>query len=621
MAEAGNQVEPLKRAIAAATRALSRNRELAVSFGSEESGISAEGEARLPPPPADLDPLELGRVRGTADALAMRFAHHDEAVHARRRPLGDVAQAIFDSVEQARVESLGMRRFKGVSDNVACMLDARCRARGYGAIDELSDVPLHEALGFMVRERIAGTAPPENAQKMVELCRSWVDEKAGDTFDALGRDAEDQDAFARDLRRMLADLDLAEAEEDTERPPDSEMEDQSEDDSEGSEGEADGESGESDGLEAMAAEDDEMGDGDAEAGMLDDEQTSSPGSEGAGGAEHSWRDDGDFSNQPRQPSYKIFTDSYDEVVNAADLCEPGELGRLRAQLDIQIAQLQGVTSRLANRLQRRLLAKQTRSWEFDLDEGLLDTARLTRVIVNPERSLSYKIEKESQFRDTAVTLLIDNSGSMRGRPIAVAAISADILSRTLERCGVRVEVLGFTTCAWKGGQSREDWLQRGKPANPGRLNDLRHIVYKSGDIPWRRARKNLGLMLREGLLKENIDGEALLWAHHRLLGMHEQRRILMVISDGAPVDDSTLSVNSGNYLERHLRDAIEWIETKSPVELIAIGIGHDVTRYYRRAVTLVDAEQLGGAMLGELAELFDDDSEATAAPRRRRRRA
>ena len=621
MAEADNSLEPLKRAIAATTRALSQNHALIVSFGGDESGISVEGEARLPQPPGEYEPVALGRVRGTADALAMRLRHHDDAVHARRRPLGDIAQAIYDSVEQARVESLGMRRFKGVSDNVAAMLDARCRLRGYGDIDDFSDVPLHEAIGFMVRESITGMTPPEDARKMVDLCRSWIEEKAGDAFDSLGRDADDQDKFARDLRHMLAALDLAEAEDDSERPHDSEMEDQAEDDSEGGEGEADGESGDADGLEAMAADDDEIGDGDGEAGMLDDEQTSSPGSEDPGGAEHPWREDGDSTNQPRQPSYKVFTASYDEVVNAGDLCDPIELGRLRAQLDNQLAQFQGVTSRLANRLQRRLLAKQTRSWEFDLEEGLLDTARLTRVIVNPELSLSFKIEKESQFRDTAVTLLIDNSGSMRGRPITVAAISADILTRTLERCGVRVEVLGFTTCAWKGGQSREAWLQRGKPTNPGRLNDLRHIVYKSGDMPWRRARKNLGLMLREGLLKENIDGEALLWAHHRLLGMAEQRRILMVISDGAPVDDSTLSVNSGNYLEKHLRDVIEWIEMKSPIELIAIGIGHDVTRYYRRAVTLVDAEQLGGAMLGKLAELFDDDADNSADPHRMRRRA
>ena len=417
-------------------------------------------------------------------------------------------------------------------------------------------------------------------------------------------------------------LELAEAETDDDQPQDTEMQDSADDESEGGEGEAEGESGDSAGLEAMAAasEDDEMGDSDAEAGTLDDDQMGTSGSEEPGTAEQPWRPDDDLSNTPRRPSYRVFTTEFDEVLNADELCEPGELGRLRAQLDNQLASLQGVTSKLANRLQRRLLAKQTRSWEFDLDEGLLDTARLTRVIINPERSLSFKMEKESQFRDTAVTLLIDNSGSMRGRPITVAAISADILARTLERCGVRVEVLGFTTCAWKGGQAREAWLARGKPGNPGRLNDLRHIVYKSGDMPWRRARKNLGLMLREGLLKENIDGEALLWAHHRLLGMAEQRRILMVISDGAPVDDSTLSVNSGNYLEKHLRDVIEWIEMKSPIELIAIGIGHDVTRYYRRAVTLIDAEQLGGAILGKLAELFDDDETKPAPTGRRRMR-
>jgi cobaltochelatase CobT len=475
-------------------------------------------------------------------------------------------------------------------------------------------------MGFLVRQQVTGAEPPAAARRMVELCRSWVDGKAPGTFEDLGRDADDQDQFARDLRRMLAELELAEAEDDMEQPQDTEMQDPSEDDSEGGEGDAEGESGETDGLDAMAAaaDDDEMGDGEAEAGTLDDDQSGTSGSEEPGTAEHPWRPDDESSNAPRQPRYKVFTGEFDEEINAADLCEPGELSRLRAQLDNQLAHLEGVTSKLANRLQRQLLAKQTRSWEFDLEEGLLDTARLARVVVNPTSSLSFKMEKESQFRDTVVTLLIDNSGSMRGRPITVAAMSADVLARTLERCGVTVEVLGFTTRAWKGGQSREQWLQRGKPAGPGRLNDLRHIIYKSGDMPWRRARRNLGLMLREGLLKENIDGEALLWAHHRLLGRPEQRRILMVISDGAPVDDSTLSVNSGNYLERHLRDVIEWIEQESPVQLIAIGIGHDVTRYYRRAITLVDAEQLGGAILGKLAELFDEDAEKPVARSRRR---
>ena len=323
----------------------------------------------------------------------------------------------------------------------------------------------------------------------------------------------------------------------------------------------------------------------------------------------------------RGPDYKAYAAKFDEVVNAEDLCEPEELQRLRDYLDKQLQNLSSVVARLANRLQRRLMAQQNRSWEFDLEEGMLDTARLPRIIIDPQQPLSFKREKEMDFRDTVVTLLIDNSGSMRGRPITVAASCADILARTLERCGVKVEILGFTTRAWKGGQSREAWLQAGKPANPGRLNDLRHLIYKPADAPWRRARKNLGLMMREGLLKENIDGEALDWAHQRLVGRPEQRKILMMISDGAPVDDSTLSVNSGNYLERHLRYVIEEIETRSPVELIAIGIGHDVTRYYRRAVTIVDAEELGGAMTEKLAELFAETPSPRATKRGGKRAA
>ncbi len=312
-------------------------------------------------------------------------------------------------------------------------------------------------------------------------------------------------------------------------------------------------------------------------------------------------------NPDHEAIYRAYTRLHDEEIAAEDLCDPDELTRLRQQLDQQLQHLQGVISKLANRLQRRLMAQQQRSWEFDLEEGLLDAGRLSRVVVNPLHALSYKRERETEFRDTVVTLLIDNSGSMRGRPITVAAMCGDILARTLERCAVKVEVLGFTTRAWKGGQSREKWVQDGKPRNPGRLNDLRHIIYKAADSPWRRARKNLGLMLREGLLKENIDGEALLWAYRRLVVRPEHRRILMVISDGAPVDDSTLSVNPGNYLEKHLREVIREIETRDQVELIAIGIGHDVTRYYRRAVTIVDAEELGGTMMKKLTELFDED--------------
>jgi cobaltochelatase CobT len=366
-----------------------------------------------------------------------------------------------------------------------------------------------------------------------------------------------------------------------------------------------------------AAEEADAGEGEASEAdaddILDDAELSDARESG-----EARRPEAPWSNLAPIADYRAFTQKFDEIVRAEELCDIAELDRLRSYLDKQLAPLQGAVGRLANRLQRRLMAQQNRAWDFDLEEGIIDVARLSRVVVDPFHPLSFKAERETEFRDTVVTLLLDNSGSMRGRPITVAATCADILARTLERCGVKVEILGFTTRAWKGGQSREAWLQAGKPANPGRLNDLRHIVYKSADAPWRRARRNLGLMMREGLLKENIDGEALAWAHSRLVGRTEQRKILMMISDGAPVDDSTLSVNAGNYLERHLRHVIEEIETRSPVELIAIGIGHDVTRYYRRAVTIVDAEELAGAMTEKLAELFEE--RPAAIPRRSRPR-
>ncbi len=620
MANREPPTEPFKRALAAAVRAVARERDLTVEFGGDTVAEGAQS-ITLPQPDRELDAKEVARLRGTGDALALRRRYHDPALHARRRPSGELARAIYDAVEQSRVEALGARQLKGVAGNLHAMLDQRCRMRGYDRITEFQDVPLPEAIGFIVRERLTGSPPPHAARRMVDICRPWFEDKAAERLDELDRVAENQALFTRTLRRLLVDLDMAEEEdEDSDQADEAEAREMNDDsEAQGGEGDAEGEGGDAAGLEGFAADEDEDADADesAQAGEIDEELAGS-GSDEAGRADRPWRPDGALANTPREPAYRVFTTAFDEVVEASELCEAGELARLRAQLDLQLGHLQGVTAKLANRLQRRLLAKQSRAWEFDLDEGLLDTARLARVVANPMTPLSYKQEKESNFRDTVVTLLIDNSGSMRGRPIAVAAISADILVRTLERCGVKVEVLGFTTRAWKGGQSREQWLAAGKPANPGRLNDLRHIVFKAADEPWRRARANLGLMLREGLLKENIDGEALLWAHRRLLARPEQRRILLVISDGAPVDDSTLSVNAGNYLERHLREVIDWIEKTSPIELTAIGIGHDVTRYYRRAVTIVDAEQLGGAMIDKLVELFEDES---AQPRQKRRGA
>jgi cobaltochelatase CobT len=613
--------EPFKRAIASCARAMSRHPELEITFAADKPSLTAGPEgakARLPEPPRKPSPLDAAILRGLADSMALRLACHDEAIHRRFAPENPAARSLFDAVEQARVEAIGSRRMEGVASNLTAMLDDRFHRGPYAEVTERADAPLDDAVAMMVRERLTGLQPPAAARRIVDLWRPYVEEKAGGQLDRLDASILDQRAFARSIHKLLASLDMAaDSLADAEEDEDESGGDAPPDDADAADGESQEEQAR-DKMEMEASEDsaDEVEEGameaaDAPSGEFPDEAEAGEADEAAenkpsppSGAER------------RGPDYKAFTTRFDETINAEELCEPEELQRLRDYLDKQLQNLSSVVARLANRLQRRLMAQQNRSWEFDLEEGMLDPARLSRVIIDPQQPLSFKREKDMDFRDTVVTLLIDNSGSMRGRPITVAATCADILARTLERCGVKVEILGFTTRAWKGGQSREAWLQAGKPPAPGRLNDLRHIIYKSADAPWRRARKNLGLMMREGLLKENIDGEALDWAHQRLVGRSEQRRILMMISDGAPVDDSTLSVNSGNYLERHLRHVIEEIETRSPVELIAIGIGHDVTRYYRRAVTIVDAEELGGAMTEKLAELFDEKA-APSAPAKR----
>ncbi|MCO5089620.1 cobaltochelatase subunit CobT [Bosea sp. (in: a-proteobacteria)] len=608
--------EPLKRAISGAMKAIARKPEMEIVFAADKPSLVGE-RARLPEPPRKLSPGDVAILRGHADSMALRLACHDATIHRRAAPEGDAARAVFDAVEQARVESIGSRRMAGMAGNITAMLEDRYHRGGrYEEITDRADAPLEDALALMVRERLTGLKPPKAAQKLVELWREQIEAKAGADLDRLTKTIEDQRGFARTVRDMLAALDMAEqSAQGDDQDEDEDNQDQSSEDQQQQDGESEQESG-ADRSETETSDDatEELEEGaseaaDAPAGDREEEDESSE-SEDAGEAPRprEGRNDG------RQATdYKAYTTKFDEVVTAEELSDAEELTRLRAYLDKQLAHLQGVVARLANRLQRRLMAQQNRSWEFDLEEGALDPARLPRIIIDPFQPLSFRQESDVNFRDTVVTLLIDNSGSMRGRPITVAATCADILARTLERCGVKVELLGFTTRAWKGGLSREAWLQSGKPPNPGRLNDLRHIVYKAADAPWRRARKNLGLMMREGLLKENIDGEALDWAHKRLLGRPEQRKILMVISDGAPVDDSTLSVNAGNYLERHLRHVIAEIETRSPIELIAIGIGHDVTRYYRRAVTIVDAEELGGVMTEKLAELFEEDGPATSS--------
>jgi cobaltochelatase CobT len=600
--------EDFKRATAGALRAMAQTTDVQVAFQPGPTGVTGK-RARLPVPSRALPAAEMTRLRGAADSAALRLRHHDDAVHAARSPAERDARSIYDALEQTRVEIVGGRHMEGVEANLRARLAESVEADGLERMTRRDQLSASAALSLLAREKMSGLASPPGAQAVLAMWREALGEAADTALAELASAQDDQNAFARAARRLLAALDLAEAESDVEQQ---EGEDQAQEDA-----------GEQSGAQDNATEDEGQKPSESDSmlaaspeemqGEQEADQTGESEDDEAAGSEG---DDRPAGPQPRrerpdddtQGQYRAYTRAFDEEIAAEDLCDAEELSRLRQQLDQQLQNLQGVVSRLANRLQRRLMAQQTRAWEFDLEEGMLDAGRLARVIVNPMQSLSYKHERDTEFRDTVVTLLIDNSGSMRGRPITVAAMCGDILARTLERCAVKVEVLGFTTRAWKGGQSRDRWVQDGKPRNPGRLNDLRHIIYKSADAPWRRARKNLGLMLREGLLKENIDGEALLWAYRRLMARPEHRRILMVISDGAPVDDSTLSINPGNFLERHLREVIREIEGRDVVELIAIGIGHDVTRYYRRAVTIVDAEELGGTMMKKLSELFDEDA-------------
>ena len=621
-----SKAEQFKAATTAAVKAISGKRELAVVYtplaANQKPAPGSQNDMRLPMPPHKLTPENVTRLRGAADALALRLAHHSDTVHARRMPVSKDAVAAYNAMEQARVEVLGARQYQGVNHNLGQALEQRLTLEGYQAARSFHQVDMSDALRVLVHDSCGTLSLGSSGAHIRDLLKEHFGTKLDRDLADLGANLHDQRKSADILRRLIDTLELEkdnaqdleqDEEEEGNEPagggadPEQDKDDSSDSD-EGDQSQGEGEQpSQSREADAEAVED---GDVQGQPVMGADAEDDAEGEQSAPRMGH---------NKGReQERYKVFTTRYDQEEDAADLCDAEELTRLRLQLDRQLAHLQGVVSRLANRLQRRLMAQQMRSWEFDLEEGLLDASRLARIVANPTHSLSFKREKETKFRDTVVTLLIDNSGSMRGRPITIAAMTADLLARTLERCGVKVEILGFTTSQWKGGQSRRLWTESGKPANPGRLNDLRHIVYKSADTPWRRARRNLGLMLREGILKENIDGEALAWAHNRLAARGEQRRILMVISDGAPVDDSTLSVNPGNYLEQHLREVIRYIEDKSEVQLLAIGIGHDVTRYYRRAVTLMDADELGGAVMAQLTDLFEEDDDgsgrAAAAP-------
>lgn len=601
------KLDQFKGALASTVKAMAADGTIEVSFNAE-TGSSDAQHAKLPLISPALEGGEVARARGVGDAFALRHRYHNPKIHARLRPMAETARAVFDAVEQARIEAIGANKMPGVAQNLNAVLEGYYDRHDLTPSETLEDAPLDHILKLMVRERLTHEKLPDKTREAVSSLRHLIEEKAGLHLDELLENINDQKIFSALSRKITRDLDLLGSSDTDEAQNPENREDDLDDTGEDQE---DGQSDESetssdDSGEASDLTDDGADGGAASTELSAEELLKMLADADQANADIPWLPNSPGGGEYLGPNYKSYTTEFDEYIGAEELCDPEELAFLRKSLDQQLGQLQGMVTKLANRLQRMLMAQQQRSWDFDLEEGILDTARLTRVVTNPTHPLSFKMENETDFKDTVVTLLLDNSGSMRGRPITIAAMCADILARTLERCGVKVEILGFTTRAWKGGKSRARWLEEDKVKNPGRLNDLRHIIYKTADNPWRRARNNLGLMLREGLLKENIDGESLLWAHSRIVARPEERRILMVISDGAPVDDSTLSANSANYLEDHLRQVIDWIEKRSPVELLAIGIGHDVTRYYQNAITIMDAEQLGGAITEQLAALFDE---------------
>jgi cobaltochelatase CobT len=606
--------EPFKRALGLAVRAIAGDEQVQVNYAPGKPELDGKN-VQLPEPSRVPTAKEIAVIRGWADSFALTAAVHDIKLHARLAPEAGPARVVFEAVERARVEALGANRMPGMANNLTAKVEDQYGHGRFADVTDRNDAPIEDALSLIVRERLTGLKPPETAQALVDLWRPWIEDRCEKTLTRMPDVAQNQASFGRLMRDVLKALELSEElGEGQEEDDGAENEDQPDSGDSESQDDSDDPDAQDQPSDDQRAEGEEGETTDAEAGETDQFDADAEGDEMADTREP-WRPNTNVLDNPEAYGYQIYNRTFDEEIAAEDLSTPDELERLRSFLDKELRNLSSAVSRLANKLQRKLLAQQNRAWDFDLEEGMLDVRRLPRIIIDPMFPLSFKRERETDFRDTVVTLLIDNSGSMRGRPIMVAACCADILARTLERCGVKVEILGFTTRAWKGGQSREAWLAAGKPANPGRLNDLRHVVYKTADAPWRRAKRSLALMMREGLLKENIDGEALAWAHNRLLVRSEQRKILMMISDGAPVDDSTLSVNSGCYLERHLRQVIEEIETRSPVELIAIGIGHDVTRYYQRAVTITDPTELAGAMTDQLVELFDENDEGRGPAR------
>ncbi len=537
---------------------------------------------------------EILEARALADSEALRMRYNDETISKKNEPRGTISKSLFKIAEKIRYEKIGSDEYQGIQNNLNNFYQKKIANSDVHSQNFIAD-----AFEAYLRKNIMNMPIDENKKQDFKRWDDLFNKKIFNKIENLTTFLNDQEQYTNLVKSIIEDLEINDQKNDpqnieNENGEDNNNENQNQQQSLEEEQNQQSKNQEFE-MENIVPEiefDPSMNDQEA---MLEDS------------------DDENIPQSQRQPpkdgnprKYSIFTNQFDKIIDAKDLITEDEIKKLRGNLDLQLSSLQNFISRLANKLQRKLLAKQNRSWNFDLEEGILDASKLPRVIIDPFNSLSYKKEKDIDFKDTVVTLLIDNSGSMRGRPITIAAICADILSRTLERCSVKVEILGFTTLNWKGGKSREAWMKN-KKNNPGRLNDLCHIIYKSADTPWRRAKNNLGLMLKEGILKENIDGEAILWAHNRLKKRKEERKIIMVISDGAPVDDSTLSVNSGNYLEQHLKKVVKWVEASKDIEINAIGIGHDVSNYYEKAIKIADVQELGDAMVDQLVELFSTD--------------
>jgi cobaltochelatase CobT len=590
------KIEDFKTAISSTVRSLSNSEKIEVSFGNE-SPKSEKNSIRLPDLNQINNKLNYNQIRAIADSKSLRYRFSDAKTFKQYEPEGNISKQLYRISEKIRCEKIGTSYFKGVKNNIQTFYQERI----LGLDLKSSEDKIIESFENYLRTKFLDFEKNSQIDKKLKTYKKDLNEKFKDKINQLNDYALDQEKFNSLISELITNMNL-----------DENLDEEKKDDEKNN----DDKQNKPDNQKKQAKDkEDKQEEMSIDSGMpdLENEAKESDNTEEEVEIEDSSQSDLRKKGKSNlgDINYKSYTEEFDEIIKAEDLENLEELTRLRKNLDQQLLQLKNFISKLANKLQRKLLAKQNRSWNFDLEDGLLDTSKLPRIIMDPFNSLSFKKEKDIEFKDTLVTILIDNSGSMRGKPISVAAICADILARTLERCAVKVEILGFTTKHWKGGSSREKWMKNNKPNLPGRLNDLRHIIYKSADSPWRQTKNNMGLMLKEGLLKENIDGEALKWAYNKMSKRKEERKILMVISDGAPVDDSTLSTNTSNYLESNLKKIVKWIENKTNIELLAIGIGHDVTRYYNQAVKITDVQDLGDVMINQLTDLFVEKNKKT----------